>query len=53
MILKAWLKNRRESKSHDATAFGCRYWSGDRAGVNLKAVCQVCRDEAQTSGAKR
>lgn len=28
---------------HDKTAVNCVRWTGDRAGVDLRAVCPVCR----------
>lgn len=54
MILRwidRWLDRRAERAAHDDTAYGCRYWWGDRAGVNLRAVCPVC--EPQPKPARR
>lgn len=31
--------------SHDITAYNCIYWTGDRAGAKLTAVCGVCAKE--------
>lgn len=32
----------KDKKLHDPSAYGCRYWTGDRAGVELRAVCKIC-----------
>lgn len=29
---------------HDATAFNCMYYTGDRAGYDLNAVCYTCEE---------
>lgn len=41
-MIGRWLARRAERRLHDDTAYGCRYWWGDRAGVNLRAVCPIC-----------
>ena len=32
---------------HDPNDCNCRYWMGDFAGVNLRAVCGPCRAERE------
>lgn len=33
--------------THDETAYNCRYWTGDRKGYNLNAVCWECQPKPQ------
>lgn len=31
--------------SHNVQDSDCRYWTGDRAGYDLRTVCSTCRTE--------
>lgn len=44
-MIRRMLAARRERLRHDPQAYGCIYWTGDRRGVDLKAVCPVCGHE--------
>jgi len=46
LLLIALLFEGLKQAGHDVTAYNCRFWTGARAGVDLKAVCPVCRSAA-------
>lgn len=45
----AWIRNLLgiREPGHNATAYNCRYWTGDRAGYDLRAVCPACPTEKE------
>lgn len=47
--VERWLDSFLERGQHDDTAYGCIYWRGDRAGVDLNALCGICGDAQRTS----
>lgn len=42
-----WLRDRRERQRHNAQDYYCRFWTGDRAGYDLRARCHVCHPEVR------
>lgn len=41
-MFKKFRARRAERRLHNDESYDCIYWWGDRAGINLRATCQVC-----------
>lgn len=43
-MIRRWLAERRERALHRATAYNCRYWTGDRSPVD-HGTCPLCPEK--------